>query len=347
MRILTFNLWHGLSPSTPVAFEALEPNARRELREQMQLETLKRISPDIAFFQEVNPVAVRAPVLEGVLKSKSATQLDLVGLKLFGVGIPLNLNSGLMTSVASRWPLREIEAISLSRPGLNLVRKWASWQLREERFALFSETMLPHWGKVLLVNTHLHHGLESTPQFMAELDKAASELELPASMVSELRERILKGNERRKSELGVLMKTMDRLSQKYSAVLFAGDFNSSPDGETATLLREYGFKDVWAESGASDPGYTWNPAVNTANHILQVGFPLSLTIEDLSFSTKIRDTLLTMARKHESRPRRIDMIWLRTNGLQVNVKKAELVGLPDSAGLAPSDHFGVCADLEV
>lgn len=347
MRILTFNLWHGLSPSTPVAFEALEPSARRQLREQMQLELLSQLSPDIAFFQEVNPVAVRAPVLESVLKSRSAVQLDLVGLKLFGVGIPLNLNSGLMTSVASRWPFRQIEAISLTRPGLNLVRKWASWQLREERFALFSETMLPHWGKVLLVNTHLHHGLESTPEFLIQLDNAAAELDLPASMVSELRERILKGNERRKLEFGVLMKKLDQLSQKYSAILFAGDFNSSPEGEVATLLRENGFKDVWAESGVSDPGYTWNPTANAANHILQVGFPLTLTIEDLSFSAKIRDSLLAMARKHESRARRIDMIWLRTNGLQVNVKKAELVGLPNREGLAPSDHFGVCAELEV
>ena len=81
MRILTFNLWHGLSPSTLIAFEALEPSARRELREQMQLEVLKQVSPDIAFFQEVNPVSVRAPILEGVLKSKSATQPDLVGAR--------------------------------------------------------------------------------------------------------------------------------------------------------------------------------------------------------------------------------------------------------------------------
>jgi endonuclease/exonuclease/phosphatase family metal-dependent hydrolase len=347
MRVLTFNLWHGLSPSTPLAFEALEPKARRELRETMQLETLKSISPDIAFLQEVNPIKQRAPLLEDALEAQSDTQLDLVGLKLLGVGLPLNLNSGLMTAVKDRWPLKRLEAISLSRPGFNLVKRWGSWQLREERFALFSETLLPHWGKVLLVNTHFHHGLEATPAYLSELEKAADQLELPASMVSELKERVMKGNERRAQELHVLMKKLDRLSQRHSVVLLAGDFNSTPDSAVAGALREHGFRDAWTEAGNSEPGFTFDPPANPANHILQAEFPLTLLIEDLSFSSKIRETLLGMARKHETRPRRIDFLWFRTRGLSLKVKKAELVGLPNGEGLAPSDHFGVCADFEV
>ncbi len=347
MRFLTFNLWHGLSPSTPVAFEALEPVARRELREAKQLETLAQVAPAISFFQEVNPVASRGPEIASHLESDCVTQLDLVGLKLFGVGIPLNLNSGLMTAVAKRYPLKKIGAVSLSRPGVNLVHRWASWQLREERFALFSETMLPKWGKVLLVNTHIHHGLEATPDLLEKLTQSAKELELSDTMVSELRERFLKGNARRKQELDVLLKNVEKLGKRYAAVVMAGDFNASPESETATALRELGFRDVWREVRGSEPGYTFDPPANRANHLLQVNFPLTLIVEDLSFSARVKESLLAMAREQERRPRRIDYLWLKTNGLDVRVKSAELVGLPDKDGLAPSDHFGVSADLEV
>jgi len=61
MRFLTFNLWHGLSPVSPVLFEGLEPAERRRLREQLQLRVLREVSPDVGFFQEVNPVVKRAP----------------------------------------------------------------------------------------------------------------------------------------------------------------------------------------------------------------------------------------------------------------------------------------------
>jgi endonuclease/exonuclease/phosphatase family metal-dependent hydrolase len=347
MRFLTFNLWHGLTPSTPVAFEALEPVERRELREKMQLEVLSRVQPDVSFFQEVNPVGERGPKLCSALSSNAVSQLDLVGIKLFGVGIPLNLNSGLVTSVAKRWPLKRLEAISLSRPGVNLVHRWASWQLREERFALFAETMLPKWGKVLLVNTHIHHGVEATRELMEKLEAVAKEMELPEAMVSELRDRFNRGNERRKQELEILMAKIDELGQRYAAVIVGGDFNSVPESGAAEFMRASGFRDVWSEGAPGVPGFTFDSATNVANHLLQLNFPLTLVVEDLSFSAKIKETLMAMGRAQERRPRRIDYLWLKTRGLDVSVKHTELVGLPDSEGLAPSDHFGVCADIEV
>lgn len=330
-----------------LAFEALEPVERRQLREKMQLEVLSGVHSDVAFFQEVNPVGERMPLLSGALAANSISQLDLVGLKLFGVGFPYNLNSGLVTSVAKRWPLKRLDAISLSRPGVKLVNRWASWQLHEERFALFSETMLPKWGKVLLVNTHIHHGMEATPELMEKLVKVADEMELPEAMVTELRDRFVRGNQRRKSEMEILLKKIDDLSQRYAAVIMGGDFNSVPDGETAAFLREHGFRDVWAEGAPGVPGFTFDSVTNEANHLLQINFPLTLVVEDLSFSSKVKDTLMGMARAQERRPRRIDFLWLKTRGLDVAVKHTELVGLPNSEGLAPSDHFGVCADLEV
>lgn len=345
MRVLTFNLWHGLSPSGPVVFEALEPDARRRIRQQIQVEILGRIGADICFLQEVNPVAVRAGELAARLDMRAEVQPDLVGLKLFGYGLPVNLNSGLCTLTSRMLPHARVAAVSLTRPGLNLVRSWASWQLSEERFALFSESLVPEWGRILMVNTHLHHGLEFTPEYARELEKLGGELELSPAMMSELKTRLLAGNRRRTRELDVILRTVSKYERRYEVILLGGDFNATPDHEIGRKLEGLGFVDVWRAAHANEPGWTYDPTVNVGNHILQSRFPLTLTVEDLSFSPAIQDALVTQARRFESRPRRIDHLWVRTQGLKVKAESVRLVGMPDASGMAPSDHFGVCADL--
>jgi endonuclease/exonuclease/phosphatase family metal-dependent hydrolase len=346
MRVLTFNLWHGLSPSSPVAFEALEPTGRRALRQEQQVRLLRELKPDICFFQEVNPIGARASELGDALRMDTAFQPDLVGLKLFGVGLPLNLNSGLLTLADHSYGLRKLAGVSLSRPGTHLVHSWGSWQLKEERFALFAETMLPNWGRVLLINTHLHHGLEATPEFLADLEKLADEMDLSPAVVSEIHRRLEKGSERRAQELGVLIENLHKFERRAEVVLIGGDFNASPDSEFGGALRDLGFRDTWKEAHATEPGFSFDKTRNPANHLLQAHFPLTLVVEDLSFSTKTKEALLALARKQESRPRRIDYVWMRSDSVELKIKKVDLVGLPDEEGLAPSDHFGVCADIE-
>lgn len=347
MRLITYNLWHGLSPSTPVAFEALEPVARRELRENLQINVLRELKPDICFFQEMNPAPERAPLVADALGMEFAIQPDLVGLKLFGVGLPLNLNSGLVIMTAKEWGLRKVAGVSLDRPGTNLVHSWGSWQLKEERFALFCETMLPGWGRVLMVDTHLHHGLESTPELVSNLEKLSGELNFSDNVIVELKDRLAQGNLRRTLEIANLLHKLETVQDRYEVVILAGDFNASPESELGQTLKGLGFRDSWFEAKGDEPGHSFDREANKANHILQDRFPLSLVVEDLTFSSKGKEALLAMARKQETRPRRIDYIWVRSRTVKIDVKDARLVGLPNSEGLAPSDHFGVCVDLEV
>ncbi len=346
MRILSFNLWHGLSPAGPLAFEALEPDSRRRLREDLQVETIQSLNPDFCFFQEVNPIITRGPALRQALKMVGEFQGDLVGLKVLGVGLPFNLHSGLAILASRRMGVKWVDAVSLSRPGFNWVRMWASWQLREERFALLSESIVPGVGKVLMVNTHLHHGMDMTAEFEAEIDKMCETYELKTSFISELKERLRRGDERRRQEVAVLMETVKRYEKRYSAIVICGDLNAVGDSDLFPIFREMGFRDAWVEAHPTDPGHTFDRVNNTANHLLQSRFPLSLVLEDLTFSVKTKEHLLGLARGQESRPRRIDYVWFRST-VPLKVTQAELVGKPNAEGLAPSDHFGVCVDLEV
>lgn len=346
MRLLTFNLWHGLSPKGPLAFEALEPDGRRHLRERLQVEVLKKLNPDICLFQEVNPVVPRVGQLARALGMSAEYQPDLVGTKLFGAGFPLNLNSGLAILSQQNLGLRWVNALSLSRPGVRLVRNWASWQLREERFAVFCETLIPNWGRVLLVNTHLHHGLENTPEFMNKIHDLADELALSPSMMADLKERVVRGDQRRKNEAQVLLEELDRLEKRYEVILIGGDFNAEPRNALFEPFKARGFRDVWAEAQPETDGFTFDRLKNEANHVLQSHFPAPLMVEDLTFSGKVKDALVQLARAQDGRPRRIDYLWMRSRSVQIHVNSVELVGSPNPEGLAPSDHFGVCADLE-
>ena len=79
------NLWHGLSPTNLVSFERLEPNPRRLIRQKLQDELFKQVDPDIALFQEVNPITTRFHQLCKDLGRHGQFQPDLVGPPLEGV----------------------------------------------------------------------------------------------------------------------------------------------------------------------------------------------------------------------------------------------------------------------
>jgi endonuclease/exonuclease/phosphatase family metal-dependent hydrolase len=345
MKILTMNLWHGLSPSNLLWFEALEPVPRKELREKIQLDLIKKIDPDIAYFQEMNPITTKFNHFCLELGRHGGFQPDLVGLKVLGVGLPVNLFSGLSVLAKPSWPLKVVSALRLSGHN-SFVSRWASFQLKEERYALFCETMRPNVGKILLVNSHLHHGLEATEEFVENFSKAMDDLKLSPTLRSEIRDRLMAGNERRAKEMSTLLKELERLSSRYEMVILGGDFNSEPSGEIGQRLREHGFTDAWAKDHPSDPGYTYDREHNPANHILQDRFPSTFMIEDCSFDAKTKAVLTKLTVDQERRPRRIDQLWVRGSATVKSIRM-ELVGFPDAHGMAPSDHFGLVANLDV
>lgn len=345
MKILTLNLWHGLSPSNMVVFEPLEPVTRRRLREKMQIDLLKEVDPDLAFFQEMNPVHKRFQSFCQLLNRHGGYQPDLVGIKFLGHGLPLNLFSGLSILAKPAWPLRVVSALRLSGQR-SFVKRWASFQLKEERYAIFCETGRPEVGRVLLVNTHLHHGLEATEEFIERVSKLMEELKLSPTIRTEIRTRLFLGNERRAKEMSMLLKEVQRLRSSYSMVILGGDFNCEPEGEIGQRLRDLGFADVWRKDHINETGYTFDRTKNQANHILQDRFPSTFMIDDLSFDAHTKEEFLKLTLEQERRPRRIDQLWVQ-GSTPIKSIRSQLVGFPDQQGMAPSDHFGVVADFDV
>src|SRR6185503_11668007 len=103
MRLLTYNLWHGIAPAGRWRFRSLEPRARREERELLQLQLVRSQAADVTLLQEVNPLAARRRLWEDRLGMTAFAQPDLTGFKWRGYGWPHNLGSGLVTLVNRSW----------------------------------------------------------------------------------------------------------------------------------------------------------------------------------------------------------------------------------------------------
>lgn len=339
MRVVTWNLWHGLSPTEKWWFEELEPQGRREVRQELQEQVLKDLAADIYLFQEVNPVRHRSRRLAKVLNCEEIHQADSKGLKLFNIGFPLNLNSGLSILHSDKLKCMNVHVTNLSGT-TPLLNDWGSLQWEENR-VLLAVMFEAKNGKIITVaNTHFHHGLELTEDLKKSLTN------LPEEMKTELLERYSGGDERRKEELEIALLEINRLKNKSDLFIFAGDFNFSPKTANYETLLKSGYVDLWQQLRGDKEGFTFDSVKNASNHRFQERFRLPIEIDDLTFSSEIRDFLNKTRREADRRPRRIDYMWVNDSAVS-SFDKIELFGFENSAGVAPSDHFGLVADFNV
>ncbi|MCB0364419.1 MAG: endonuclease/exonuclease/phosphatase family protein [Bdellovibrionaceae bacterium] len=339
VRLLTYNLWHGLDGQGLLFFGELEPRKRKLARAQVQIECLRRWSADLLFLQEVNPLFPAAYYYSSQLGKDHISQMDLSGIKLLGFGPPFNLQSGQVILAPKKWRLRSLggEQLSGDRPANQGL---FSFQLRESRYALFGEMEHPSWGRVLLANVHLHHGLEYDNSWNLILNRAVQEGELLESERRILQRQLLKGDVRREKEVNRLLLKIESLSSKYDLVLVAGDFNSSPASPVVRMMHSAGFQDSWLASGQALPGLTWSHQGNEENHAFNDGFQGGFTWDEDAGPESIRGRLLSLAHEAERRPRRIDYLFYRTSH-KVLLKTELFTGQSEESDLFGSDHFGL------
>ncbi len=338
----TLNMWHGLSFDSKFRFSYLEPKTRRLLREERQLEILKELNADIYFLQEVNPLWDRSLEMGEQLGLSHFEQMDLAGVKVFGLGFPLNLNSGLCTLIRTEWSPRHLENLMLSGPKGSRASTFYSFQLDECRYAVLVEALHPRLGKLLIANTHLHHGLEWKESYRPALDAWIKKYEVSESVQEELFKRLKSANIRRFEEVETLIKYLAPLRPRYQHIILGGDLNFSPGSRCYDKLMDFGFLPQTTSEfvGTKEETLkTWDPARNSANHHFQNQFPPTVFVEDLTFSVNAKAELIQLIRGWEREPRQFDYVMLtQAEHLKPEIK---MFGLPDENELAPSDHFGL------
>jgi endonuclease/exonuclease/phosphatase family metal-dependent hydrolase len=349
LKIATFNVWHGLAGRGTLRFREFESEDRREDRFRSTLRILSELDPDIILLQELNPVSLRGRELTQVLGGLFQGRVDQSGLKLFSHGLPSNLATGLGLIIRGQVrPAREREdpnrmprEICLSG-GFGFSGERMSLQVHERRYAQLRSVYHQTFGRLMIVNVHLHHGFERFPELVALLDAAVAAGKISKMDVLRLNEALERARARRLSEVDRLLEVVHAFAPRHDGILIGGDLNSTADGAAYLALRNDGFSDL-ATSGAARKtgagGPTWDPIANPENHRIQREVGFDFPLPDFG-----NPEFTNVYREFDSKPRRIDFLLAKGTLAKVRPANVERFGFPDEASLlAPSDHFGVIA----
>ena len=344
LRVATWNLWHGFGPGGVIGFAPAESRENAAGRARDHRAALDATHADVDLLQECNPLGRARPLARAMAKTQSG-QLDAVGVKLFGLGLPQGLDSGLATLSRRELNSRSRGAISLLHPRYTLVHRLASAQVKEERFALF--TALDFAGrKILMVNTQLHDGLEAPLEFRDAVLSRASARGLDAAGLRRLDQRLTSGDRRRRREIEFILSRVDELARAHDVVVIAGDFNADPTSDAARAMSAAGYRDAWATARPTEPGFTYDRRTNPLNARVQDQANPALRLDDLGLAEPARIELDQVVRAFEQRPRRIDYVWFKSTRDAVVVEDVGLIGTAKD-GRPASDHFGVWVELQL
>tara|TARA_B100001248_G_scaffold251745_2_gene227188 strand:+ start:12730 stop:13710 length:981 start_codon:yes stop_codon:yes gene_type:complete len=324
LRLVTWNLWNSFRQiRSPIEIEFLEPWQRIYQRYKMQESWLQSKDVDVFLLQEVNPFFQRRKRWEKDFVSMNS-QIDQGGLRLFGYGIPANFQNALVN--LSQHPLKKISSPRLSR-------EWAcntaafSLQWQEARYALISELDL-YDERLLLVNTHLHHGIEWTNHLEKVMQKLKSQID--KQVYDDFIYEISLSAKKRKEQLQKLMHIVGKLQKHYHKIVIAGDFNLSEDAADFEIIRSRGFRHYHL-----NPEYSWSREENYEN-IVYTNQILSQSTPKALHEVLVENTL---------RSKNLDHFFVSES---LEVRSLEAYGNEKgSQNFLPSDHLGVKIELEL
>lgn len=340
--ILTFNIWHGLAERGVFRFREFEEANRRQARWQLALSEIQRLRPDVVCLQELNPLSQKLSELVTALDGVATGCVDQGGIRLFSQGLPQNLVTGL--GVLLREAARPVKGREWSIPR-NVQLSGAPFisgesfsfhfnEIRRAQLEMIETTLL---GRVLIVNTHLHHGFERFAALCELVESYVSEGRISQETAEQLGLAMDQSRDRRLHEVDRLLEAVTQAERHCDGIVLAGDLNSPPDGQAVRSLFQAGFRDLAELAIQPDIGPTWDPVTNIENHKLQETFRFPLP-------TMGNPELQRLYRDFDRLPRRIDYILGRGSPVSERAARASRIGMTNGSSVAPSDHYGLLVE---
>ncbi len=274
LRILTWNLWHGLNPYERYLMSPMQTRAKHAERYRLQIEAIRAFlavggvaQTDVLCFQEVNPLASRFDELSAGIGRDGGACLVNAGVKLGGLGLPRGLQEGLAIFAGEAILEPAFDQLTLSGSAFEMQSPLGTplltLQGAERRKALLMEGRLAG-RSVAVVCLHLHHGPDTGAENLA----------------------------RKTAELERLREWIEPRLESWDLVAICGDFNCESSSPCLTPLLGMGFEDSAKLAGvAQEP--TWDPRQN--------GFAAE--------SARLADTAET--REWDGAPHVFDRIYLK------------------------------------
>ena len=350
LKVLSFNIWHGLTPKGAISMGYLVGETREyfDRRVEAQIRAIKDLDPDLIFLQEANPVTEISKKYADALNMDFIYLIDNCGVKIFKLGVPQPIFSGLVILAKKGLNLKLKKRVKLSG-SFGFCHPILSLQLSEFRFALFGSISLEPGKEILLVNTHLHHAFN--PSFVIEpLIKTAQKASLNERHTKDFIDQVYDGEKRRLAEVDRLLSTIESLkSQKnYFTTILAGDLNDIVESKTVQKVLKgcpeervcVSFKPAYAFRNAPEPTYDTKKS-KTREFQVKFSFPYKAPEE---LTEKQKTLINSVFIKANDIPKKIDYILL---GPSIKVTSYSLFGDKPYQNIFLSDHFGVLADIEI
>jgi endonuclease/exonuclease/phosphatase family metal-dependent hydrolase len=335
LRILTFNVWHGLRSGESKCRFPGEDRERGDRRLDWQIEEIKRLDPDVLLLQEVNRIAPQARRYAEALGYDVIYKATGCGVHIWPIKIPSNMNEGL--AILARPELGLVRVGSRRLSGDARCTPSIGFQTKESRYVLLGEITVS--GRpVLLATTHLSAPAYTPPDFAATLDGLVEEGKLTVEQRAEILEVRDRKVDRNTREAEGALSEIDRHRKALAAgrpwpAVLGGDFNAMPGAPSVSAVQAAGFEIV----GTGPEFLTWDPVANHVNNEIGARRYDSLPTFDVH---EIKEQLAY----RNTTPRQID--WLFVDG-GLEPVSAEMVLGHDKDGVLPSDHFGILVEVRI
>lgn len=337
LKVMTFNVWHGLRSGESHKKFPGEDAKRAAERFDWQIERIKLLDPDVLLFQEVNPNQPQSRRYAEALGYDEIHKVTSCGLHLGAIyKIPKNVNEGIAILAKPELGLQRTGKKRLS--GNAMCSATWGFQTKESRYALFGVITVAG-RQVLLATTHLFAPAFVPPGFDDQLEKLVEE----GALTTEQRDEILAERDRKQqrnvSEVQGLLKEIAKHQGRlapagaYPPTILGGDFNAEPEYPGIATVRKAG----WTEVATGSEFHTWNPVMNQVNYTIG-------TKRHYSLPTFDRPEIEELLDKRHDTPRQIDHIFVSP---RIQVISAGMVMNEPKDDIYPSDHFGLLAELQL
>lgn len=335
LKIITINVWSGLDYQGNFKFGEYESLDRREFRFKILVQQLKDLNPDILFVQEANPVGKYVSRLADSLAFDEIHQVCNAGIKIFGLGLPSNFEEGIAILARKDLHLKEYVVWKLSG-SFGLFGDFISAHFDETEFA--EAAQITCCGKpIFLVNVHLSAFPPTDSVVDLVVQGWLSSGLISRSDSAKAHDFLSYGSARRVMEVNELLGHIHNLPSKVPTIL-GGDFNLViASKELSILLKDGGFMDAGAKLPVGRL-YTWDPT-----HDANVSFSTQ-TVDASGDELDFEDRL---SAAYDSKPRRIDFIFLDRNFEREDINTASIVLDSSFGGVQTSDHFGMMAEIKM
>ena len=350
IRVLTYNTLHGLETSG-ITVRAGESKDVRQARLDRQYRQLATVEPDVILLQEVNPLPEMAETYVAALKRfglhyTEVHQVDACGLRITpGLAVVPGLNNGLVILARSPLQLRRVKGLRLS--GTGRCEDFMGLQINELRYALIAEIQNPDTGRsVLVVNTHLHSGLERDAFFLQKISEAQEQGRLRPEDVGDLVAVFEESQQRRLNEVRTLINEIARLKAEGTSVgvILGGDLNFEPGSPEYRELERAGLKDTYTIATGGGDLRSYDPPQNVIAGRGERDVPAALPKAVAHLPESEREKILDAYRRGVSQPRRIDFLFVMRDSPagRGGCLRQELFGQSPAVAVEPgSDHYGV------